>query len=166
MVSSPLDLHPSMFNRISRRCLSTVSDSKTLLALCRYCLTVVQFPGLISFLLLCILQPPFHRSGAYYSCHYSWCPRLHSSISYGSPCITWYLRGSDANTPYLHLSKIRHPFAFVWSPRFIIWFAISCTSLWVGLHYQQPSDRQYLSLIDKGDAHPKRAGYANQGRFY
>lgn len=58
-----------------------------------------------------------------------------------------------------------HLLSFV-SRQFILWFAIFCASLWLGLHYQQPGDLRYLPLIEKANAHPKRAGYANQGRYY
>ncbi|KAF8547263.1 glycosyltransferase family 69 protein [Imleria badia] len=60
----------------------------------------------------------------------------------------------------------RHPFSFVLSWRFIIWFAILCTSLWLGLHYQYPGDLRYLPLIEKANAHPKRAGYGNQEKIF
>ena len=54
--------------------------------------------------------------------------------------------------------------SFIWSPRFVFWFALLCSSLWLGLHYQQPGDLRYLALIEKANAHPKRAGYGDQGK--
>lgn len=59
----------------------------------------------------------------------------------------------------------RHPLSFIWSPRFIFWFAILCASLWFGLDYKQPGDVRYLSQIEKANAHPRRTGYANQGKY-
>jgi len=60
----------------------------------------------------------------------------------------------------------RYPYSLDWTLRFIFWFAILCTSLWFALPYQQPGDLRYLPLIEKANAHPKRAGYGNQGRYY
>ena len=60
-------------------------------------------------------------------------------------------------------SDPRHPLSLVSSPRFMLWFALFCTSLWLGLRYQQPEDVRYRPQIEKASAHPKRAGYANQG---
>lgn len=53
-----------------------------------------------------------------------------------------------------------------WFMQFIIFLTVLCTSLWVGLHYRHPGDLRYLPLIENADAHPNRAGYANQGRCY
>ena len=55
--------------------------------------------------------------------------------------------------------------SFMLSPRFIFWFSLLCTSLWFGLHYQQPADIRHLPAIEKANAHPKRAGYGNQGKY-
>ena len=71
---------------------------------------------------------------------------------------------SRLHSPFKHQAP-RHPFSFVLSSRFIFWFTIFCTSLWLGLHYRQPADLRYLPLIEKANAHPKRAGYANQGIY-
>ncbi|KAF8432713.1 cryptococcal mannosyltransferase 1-domain-containing protein [Boletus edulis BED1] len=60
----------------------------------------------------------------------------------------------------------RHHLSFVWSRRFMFWFAILCTSLWLGVHYQQPGDVRYLPLIEKANAHPNRTGYANQEKVF
>jgi hypothetical protein len=68
--------------------------------------------------------------------------------------------------PHSPIKAPRHPFSLVFSLRFIFWLAILCISLWLGLHYQQPADLRYLPLIEKANAHPKRAGYANQGNYY
>jgi hypothetical protein len=72
---------------------------------------------------------------------------------------------SRPHSPFKHQGP-RHPFSLVLSLRFIFWFAILCTSLWIGLHYQQPGDVRYLPLIEEANAHPKRDGYANQGNYY
>ena len=72
---------------------------------------------------------------------------------------------SRPHSPFEHQAP-RHPFPFVLSRRFIFWFALFCTSLWLGLHYQQPADLRYLPLIEKANAYPKREGYANQGNYY
>jgi hypothetical protein len=71
---------------------------------------------------------------------------------------------SRPHSPFQHQAP-RHLFPFI-SLQFILWFAIFCSSLWLGLHYQQPGDLRYLPLIEKANAHPKRAGYANEGESY
>ena len=68
---------------------------------------------------------------------------------------------SRPHSPFQHQAPRRLSFV---SPWFIIWFAILCTSLWLGLDYQHPGDLRYLPLIEKANAHPKRAGYADQGK--
>jgi hypothetical protein len=72
---------------------------------------------------------------------------------------------SRPHSPFKHQVP-RQPFSFILSLRFIFWFAILCTSLWIGLHYQQPADLRYIPLIEEANAHPKRAGYANQGIYH
>ncbi|KAF8550521.1 glycosyltransferase family 69 protein [Imleria badia] len=76
----------------------------------------------------------------------------------------------DADSSRLHSSfqrkAPRQLSSFILSPWFIFWFAISCTSLWLGLHYQQPGDLRYATLIEKANAHPKSAGYANQEKIF
>jgi hypothetical protein len=79
------------------------------------------------------------------------------------------LKGMQAHQDLTRLSSTRFlviPFHLFCLLRFIFWFAIFCTSLWLGLHYQQPADLRYLPLIEEANAHPKRAGYANQGIYY
>ena len=76
----------------------------------------------------------------------------------------------DAGSSRLHLplkhQAPRHSFSPILSLRFIFWLALLCTSLWLGLHYQQPADSRYLPLIQKANAYPERAGYGNQGKYY
>lgn len=76
---------------------------------------------------------------------------------------------ADGGSPRLfssfqHHQAFRHRLPFVLTLRFILWFSVLCASLWVGLHYQQPGDVRYLPLIEKANAHFKRAGYGNQGK--
>ena len=71
---------------------------------------------------------------------------------------------SRPRSPFQH-QALRHLFSFFLSPWFLFWFAILCTSLWLGLHYQYQGDLRYLPLIEEANAHPKRAGYANQGQY-
>ena len=60
----------------------------------------------------------------------------------------------------------RYSFPLFLPLRLIFWFALLCTSLWLGLSYQQPADLRYLPLIQKANAYPKGAGYGNQGKYY
>ncbi|KAN0082834.1 Cryptococcal mannosyltransferase 1 domain containing protein [Tylopilus felleus] len=78
----------------------------------------------------------------------------------------WYLLSSDANTP---LTPSQHPtpphlFSFVWSLRFIIWFAVLCMSLSHGLDYTTNSQR--ICGVFRRSRWPKRTGYANQEKIF
>ena len=190
LYSSP----PSMLIHIARRYFIAVRNSKTFHALLRYPLTVVQFPGLISFLLLCVLYSIadytftkwyFLPGGDVWTESFIWTAAFPSSWRklflslYVVPTFAfihllwfslyhlvpaWQRRKYTLLAPFQNPAP-QHLFEFVWSPRFVIWFAIFCTSLWVGLHYQQPADLRYLPLIERANAHPKRVGYANQGKY-
>ena len=87
-----------------------------------------------------------------------------SGMSDDEDCDLQDIEGDAGSSPFEHQAP-RRPFSFVLSLRFIFWFGLFCTSLWVGLHYQQPADLRYLPLIEKANAHPKREGYANQGNY-
>lgn len=56
-------------------------------------------------------------------------------------------------------------FSSAWFMQFVFWLATLCITLSVGLHYQQPADLRYLSLIKNANAHPNRHGYANRGEY-
>lgn len=183
-----------MLSRISGRYLSAVRDNKTLHALLRYPLTVVQLPGLLSLLLLCILYgiADFTFAKWYFPPPAGdvwwdriWKPAFPSSwrilflslfvvptvaflhlfwLSLYHVLPAWQRRKYTPLTPF-QLPAPPHPFSFLWSRRFIIWLAIFCASLWIGLHHQQPADLRYLPQIEKANSHPQSAGYANQGEY-
>ncbi|KAG8216633.1 hypothetical protein J3R82DRAFT_6828 [Butyriboletus roseoflavus] len=77
---------------------------------------------------------------------------------------------ASADSSRLHLPLQRqapsHPVSSNWFLQFILWLAILCMSLWLTLHYQHPGDLRYLPQIEKANAHPNRAGYANQEKIF
>ena len=90
---------------------------------------------------------------------------IRDNEEYDSQDIELDAGSSRPHSPFKHQAP-RHPFSFVLSLRFVFWYTIFCTSLWLGLHYRQPADLRYLPLIEKANAHPKRDGYGNQGNDY